>query len=476
MFPSSISRREAIAWVAAISAATAVGGRPLFAFPGPRARRGRDFSVLDFGAVGDGVTLDSAAIQRALDTAAASGLKARVLVPGGRRYLVGTIRLPGGIEFHLADDAELLTSTRPEDFGSVGALLTAANVQGLSITGSGGVNGRSRAFMTGYDEKDEWWVPAEFRPRLAFFEGCKDLVVRDVTFKQAPSWTLHLLGCDGVQVDRVKIKNQLDVPNCDGIDPDHCRNVEVTNCHVICGDDAIVIKASRRGEIYGGSANISVRDCLLETQDAGLKIGTETTRDIRKISFERCHIVNSSRGCAVQLRDEGNISGVLFRDITFTAQYHSAPWWGRGEALSFTVIPRQKGSAVGKLSEIRVENVSGRAENSVRISGCPESRIEDVAFDNVDVQFDRWTKYPGGCWDNRPTAALAGIEPHDTPGIDVRFADHVSLRRCRVRWGRNIPEYFSHALSTHDVSRFSYPDFRGEAAHPDRERAVSNGS
>ena len=472
MFLSPISRRRAIALAARYAASAALGAGPLGTRAATQSRQIRDFNVLDYGAVGDGVALDSPAIQRAIEEAAASGSAARVLIPGGRKYLVGTIQLKGGVEFHLADDAELFVSTRLGDFGTAGALLTAQDAQGLSLTGTGSINGRSPEFMTRYDEKDEWWIPAEFRPRLALLTGCRDLVVRDVTFKQAPSWTLHLLGCDRVQVQSVKINNQMDVPNCDGIDPDHCRNVEISNCHIVCGDDAIVVKTSRRGENYGGSSNISVRDCVLETQDSGVKIGTETTRDIRGISFERCEIVSSCRGCTIQLRDEGKVSDVLFRDITFKARYHSAPWWGRGEAISFTAMPRRPGAPVGTISGVRVENVSGRAENSVRISGCAESRINDVVFDNVDLTLDRWTAYPGGMWDNRPTTAMPDIEPHNTPGIHVRYADNVSLKRCKIGWGKNRPDYFSHALEAHDVTGLGYPDFIGEAAHPERDAAV----
>ncbi len=462
-----------LALTSKFTVATALG---LASFAGrlsAQGRRSREFNVRDYGAVGDGVTLDSPAIQRAINEAAAAGAGARVIVPGGRKYLVGAIRLKGAIDFHLADDAELFVSTRQEDFGGAAAALTAEDVQGLSITGSGRINGRSREFMTRYDPAEEWWLPAAFRPRLALLTGCKDLVVRDVTFQQAPSWTLHLLGCDRVQVDAVKIKNQLDVPNCDGIDPDHCRNVEISNCHIVCGDDAIVVKASRRGEAFGGSSNISVRDCVLETQDSGVKIGTETTRDIQRIRFERCEIRSSSRACTIQLRDEGNVRDVLFRDITFNSRYHSAPWWGRGEAISLTALPRQPGTALGKISGVRIENVSGRAENSLRISGCAESRISEVALENVDLTLDRWTAYPGGFWDNRPTAAYPGIEAHRTPGIHVRFANKISLQRCRIGWGENRPDYFSHALEAHDVSGLVYPDFIGAAAHPERDPAIS---
>ena len=173
----------------------------------------------DFGAAGDGTTLDTAAVQRAIDAAAAAG--GRVIVPGGRSWLVGTLELRGGIDFHLADDAVLLASIRPEDYtggASVVAavrgrrnriaglepdpaeraanLLTAHEAHGLSLSGTSRIDGRFREFMASYDEKDEWWRPGPFRPNLAVLFGCRDLEVRDLTFHNAPIRSLHLVGCD----------------------------------------------------------------------------------------------------------------------------------------------------------------------------------------------------------------------------------------------------------------------------------------
>jgi polygalacturonase len=326
--------------------------------------------------------------------------------------------------------------------------------------------------MTGYEKTNEWWLFKEWRPKLFILTGCTNLQVRDITFGDAPFWGLHMLGCKNVLVDHVTVRNRLDVPNCDGIDPDHCQDVEIRNCDITCGDDAIVVKTTRQTNDFGPCANIHVHDCVLETQDSGLKIGTETTSDIHDIRFERCKILTGSRGLTIQLRDEGNVYHVIFRDIKFTSRYYSNPWWGRGEAISFTAIPRTNTTVLGCLSNVVVQNVTGRAENSVRVNGTPASRIHDVRFENVAVTFDRWTKYRGGRFDNRPTRMFDPIETHGNPGFSLRHADNIVLKNCSVNWGGNLPDYFTCALEAENVTCLRLTGFRGKAAHPDRDEAI----
>jgi hypothetical protein len=455
--------------------ATAAIARPILA----KSPSIRIFDVAKFGAAGDSNALDTPAIQRAIDAAAAYPGKSQVLLRGGKKYLVGTLVLKGAIDFHLADDAQLLASLHREHYlgglansadadsmaAAAGALIVATGTQGLSISGTGTLQGRAREFMKGYDQANEWWLPKDFRPKMFVLTECRDLEVRDITFAEAPNWGLHLLGCDGVLVDNVKVRNLLDVPNCDGIDPDHSRNVQIKNCDIVCGDDGVVIKASRQTKDYGPAANIHVQDCVIETQDAGLKIGTETTSDIHDIVFERCTIKRSSRGLCIQLRDEGSVFNVSFKDITFKSQYFSDPWWGRGEAISFTAIPRKAGAKLGTMHHIFVQNVSGRAENSVRVWGSPGSPAHDILFDHVDVTLDRWTKYKGGLYDNRPTSAIAPIEPNPTVGFSLQDLDNVTLRDCKLRWGSNRPDYFGEAIQQNNITNLKVERFEGEAAH-----------
>lgn len=475
MSKRKLNRREALSIGAKFAAGSMLGASflPNIASGRNLRRSIREFNVMDYGAAGDGKTVDTKAVQRAIDEAAASGGGARVLIPGGKNFLIGTIQLKSNIDFHLADDSEIIISTRRQDYGKDPAVITARDTEGLLISGTGNIDGQSLEFMTHYNEEEEWWRPKEWRPRMFQLYTCNDLEVRDIRFGNAPLWGLHMIGCEEVLVDNITVRNILDLPNCDGVNPDHCRNVEIKNCDIRCGDDAIVVKATRQEQDYGPSANIHVHDCILETQDSAVKIGTETTQDIHDIVFERCEVSQCCRGCTIQLRDEGNVYNVEFRDMNFKSRYYSSPWWGRGEAISFTAIPRTHNTVVGEIHNIKVSNINAETENSVRINGTPEGRIRDIHFDNVHIKMNRHTKYPGGLFDNRPTETYSDIEIHDNPGFSVRLADEVRLNNCSVKWGDNRPDYYTHALEAESVTGLKLNKFEGESAHPDRYAAIA---
>ena len=161
-------------------------------------------NVLDYGATGDGVTLDTAAIQKTIDAAAKVGHGAKVVLPEARHYVVGTLFLRSGIEFHLDRKAELLVSTNHSDYKGDGVIM-ATGATDLRITGPGKINGRARSFMTGYDKTGEWWVPAEWRPKMFILTACTNLEINNLTFGEAPQWGFHMLGCRHVLVERLTV-------------------------------------------------------------------------------------------------------------------------------------------------------------------------------------------------------------------------------------------------------------------------------
>jgi polygalacturonase len=459
-----MKRRDAIIKTAGAVALTAVSpSLSPFIFT-PKGIDGKEYNVLKFGAEGDGKTLDTKAIQNAIDRAHADGGNARVIIPEGYKFLTGTIVLKSGVEFFIDQGAELIISTNQSHYKN-SAVFYAEGAEGLTISGYGNIEGRATEFMSHYEEENEWWIPNKWRPKMFILKECRNMQLKDFSFSKAPEWGVHMLGCENVLVDGIRVRNYLDVPNCDGVDPDHCRKVEIKNCDIVCGDDAIVVKATKQDKDYGPSSDIRVYDCILETQDSGVKIGTETTSDINNVVFENCKIKSSCRGINIQLRDNGIVSDIVFSNIEFISRYHSDPWWGRGEAISFTAIPRNPDTKSGKIKNILVKNVFGKAENSIRINGTKESVIENVTLENVSVKFDRWTKYRGGLFDNRPTKVYEPIEHRDNPAISIRYAKDVSVLNSSIKWGGNLPEYFTNAIKVENSENIRIKSFNGSSAN-----------
>jgi len=437
------------------------------------ARPNKDFDVHRFGASGDGMSLDTAAIQRAIDAASAAG-GGRVLLRGAKRYLTGTLMIKNHVELHLADDATLLACPDPGAYPDAEAgILMADEAQNIRITGSGFIDGQAKLFVTTYSTTDERWEPKAFRPRIFSLRACKNVEVSGIGFGNAATWGLHMLGCEQVLVDGVRIRNWMDMPNCDGIDPDHCRDVEIRNCDIVGADDAIVIKTSLQTKDYGPTRNVYVHDCTMTTRDSGVKIGTETFADISKIRFERCVLKSAGRGPTITHRQPGNIWDVEFNEIELSTEHHAARWWGWGEAASITAWPRVSGGRVGKLSDVRLRNIHGRSENSFRVDGQPGQPIEDVLLENVNLTMNHWTKYPGGKFDNRPTMqGVEGLEAHRTPAYFLRNVKRATVRNCQAHWGATPPSWFGSALEAHAVTDLKLENFKGEAVNPSMDRAI----
>lgn len=223
-----------------------------------------DYNIMEYGAVADGTTNNSGAIQAAVDACTEAG-GGRVIVPTGR-FLSGTIVLKSNVTLYLEKGAELISSLRKEDildfFGNSefedpseatgwegGCFLCALHEHDISILGEGTIYGQGDQVF--YDDGADGGigecpknVRIEDRPRTTYFEDVENLTVRGITFRDAAFWTLHMAGCRHVLVDGIRILNDQRGANNDGIDPDTCQDVVISNCIIKSGDDAIVVKNS----------------------------------------------------------------------------------------------------------------------------------------------------------------------------------------------------------------------------------------
>ena len=336
-----------------------------------------DYNVLNMGAVGDGKADDTKAVQLALDTANDNG-GGRVVLPGGHTYYCRSLFLRANVELHLQQGAVLKATedlggyVRPNEqindpkTAKIGNPVTGKpsfvflygfEAHGCAITGRGKIDCNGHAFVS---RKDQYYVTGSFypRPTAIYVEKSNHITFREFTVVDAPFWTLHPAGCDDVLIDRIRILNDLDVANSDGIDPDHCSNVRILGCHIECADDCICLKTSQGNAEYGPCKNIVIQGCTLVSTSAAIKIGTEGVGDFRNVLVSDCIISRSNRGLSIQIRDGGNVENVSYQNIMIETRRFCPDWWGTAEPIVLTTFNRDAQTKSGRIKNVRFFNVT----------------------------------------------------------------------------------------------------------------------
>lgn len=449
-----------------------------------------DYNPLHFGAAGNGQADDTAAIQAAIEACSAAG-GGRVLLEAGKAFRAGSLVMKSNVEMHLEAGAILQASPHAEDFPrqwAAGALtggkvkenqpgeilfISAEHAENIAFTGLGVIDGGGRFFVQ--EDLGYIYKMKPCRPFTFCLLGCRGVTFRGLTIRDGALWTLRLSGCDDILIEGIRILNDLKLPNSDGIDLDRCRNARVSNCHIVSGDDCIVLKTCQETAAYGGACeNIVVSNCTLMSTSIALCVGVECRAPMRDIIFDSCIIKGSHRGVAVRLGEDSDIENVLFSNMVIeTRRFHPA-WWGSGEPICLSAVPWDAERGIGRVRNIRFVNLLCRGETGVYLEGWTPNQVQDILFENVRVQLTRHTRWPGARYDRRPCPSdwannpEAGFLLQPTDGFCLRSAQNVTLRNCEVRWGENPADEYRYALSSAGVSGLTLENFTGKAAFPEK--------
>lgn len=438
----------------------------------------KHYNILDYGAVGNGKHIDTEAIQRAIDDCAENG-GGRVVFPGGYVFRSGTLRLRSYVELYLESGAVLKASDDLADFGDVSGLITTQELPSyansdyngapilyflsckdctnVSITGLGCIDGNEALF---YGKITKWHIDGAFYPRmpLLFLEGVSHLTLHQVTLQNSAFWTVHMVGCSDVLIDGIRIFNNLRMASSDGIDPDHCKNVRIVNCHIESADDCIVLKNTESAGQYGNCENIVIANCTLKSTSAAIKIGTESEGVFCNIIVQGCCISGTNRGISLQLRDSGSIQNVLFSNLNIeTRRFSPDHWWGSGEPIAVTVLPRKESTILGFIRNVRFENINCRSENGILIYGENAANIRDIFFSNVNVELYRKTDWPRFAHDLRPTYGEKQVD-YAPCYLYAKGASNVQLRTFRTETDESVTEEVCEKYCVIDCPGFSFED------------------
>jgi parallel beta-helix repeat protein len=370
----------------------------------------QDYNILDFGALPDGKTMNTSAIQSAIDAAYKKG-KGRVIVPEGI-YLTGSIILKSGVELHLLDKAILLGSTNPDHYIKMNrwkALIMADSQKNISITGQGKIDGQGRKlalhidslFYVGQIDSAQYDFvhrrPKEpMRPQLIEFVSCENIEVKDVTLLSATCWVQTYEKCTNVILDSIYVRSDA-YWNNDGIDLVDCHQVRITNCNINSADDGICLKSVSMDHYCD---SIYIANCAVRSSASAIKFGTVSHGGFKNVTIENIKIYDTFRSAlAIECVDGGFLENIFVDHIDAV---------NTGNAIFIRLGNRTKARSTGTLKNVTIKNMKvqvafERPDSAYEIrgpelpfshntfpssiTGIPGHRVENVTLENIEISY-----------------------------------------------------------------------------------------
>ncbi len=344
--------------------------------------------VTQAGAMGDGATLNTVALQKAIDDCSAHG-GGRVVFPAGR-YVTGTIQIKDNVTLFFAEGATLLGSTDRADYRNIDpfidgsghplghALIVAVDAANVGIDGPGTVDGQGSQLKARERTFD-------MRPFLIRWVRCRNVTVKNVHLTNPGAWTLNFFQTKGAVIEGITIRSRDGgLANNDGINIDSSENLRIRNCDVNSGDDALVIKSTSATP----SRDIIATNCKLSTKTNAIKLGTESYGGFADIQVSNCEITRTQMsGIALYEVDGADLQNISISNITMDGVV--VPISIRlGARLKTFREGDQPHPAPGHLRNVTIKNVTAKNIGLIGllINGVPGHPVESLSLDNIQIE------------------------------------------------------------------------------------------
>ena len=411
------------------------------------------------GAIADGQTNNAAAIQQLINKVSAGG-GGRVRVPPGN-FMSGPLYLKSGVELHLEPGARLLASARHADYGDrpgrAAAFISARDQTGISITGSGVIDGQGQELMldlfkrlrSGEVKQDSTWryKRPEGRPLLLTFTGCSNVKVTGVTLKNSADWVQDYRECNGVTIDGITVQSTA-YWNNDGIDITDSKNVTITNCFINASDDALCFKSENPGS---SCENIVVENCTLRSSASGLKFGTRSDGGFKNIKVRNLTIFDTYRSAiALESVDGGRLEQIDIRDV-YAKNTGNAIFIRRGHRNAQGAVGTLKGIYI---ANVKVETPLLKPDQGYPIEGPP---------DHLRPGFDRMPVRPSSFHIYGHPFLPYNLVPSSIVGLPGYPVEDVTLENIEISYGgrarKEIAHIPLHKITTVPENPANYPEF-----------------
>ena len=362
------------------------------------------YNVVVFGAKPNSNKLSTKAFEKAIHSCALSG-GGTVYVPAGE-FLTGPIRLQSNITLYLESGARVIFSRDCQDYPVIESRwegeqclvfspqIYGADLENVTITGRGLLDGGGETWWRQFRDKELKYP----RPCLISFEGCNNVLIEGIRLVNSPSWTVHPVRCENVIINGITIKNPPDSPNTDGINPDSCKNVHISNCHIDVGDDCIAIKSGKENCFPKiPCENIVISNCTMVRGHGGVVIGSEMSGGVRNIAISNCIFEETDRGIRIKTRrgrggvvEDIQVSNLLMRHVFSPFVIHMFYNCGAGgkEKIVWDKDPNPVTEVTPIIQRIHFSNIIACEVGAAAgfIYGLPEMPIKDISFNNITVE------------------------------------------------------------------------------------------